>query len=132
MRVVADTAVWISYLKVGAHGPAGRLDVLLDSGSVLVCGPVVAEVLTGADESQREQLWSLLASLPWAELGLSEWRKVGEVSAKLRASGLSLPLTDIETAVAATASGADVWTADEDFGRIQRVFPELSFFAAAW
>lgn len=125
MTVLPDTSVWVSYLRQGRRGQAADLDHLLDTGEVVVCGPVVAELLAGADEPTRGELWGLLVSLPWADLGPTEWRRVGETAAALRAAGLSLPLTDIEIAVAASAATAAVWSDDSDSDRIQTALPEL-------
>lgn len=128
MRVLPDTSVWVSYFRTGAHGSASELDRLLDGGNVVVCGPVVAELLTGTQERQRTHLWGLLSSLPWAALDPEQWRKVGEASAGLRSRGLSLPLTDVEIAVAAVDASAQLWTGDTDYDRVQQVLPELSLY----
>lgn len=126
MRVLADTSVWVSYLREGTSGPSGQLDRLLDDGRVVMCGPVAAEILAGTGEVDREKLWSLLFGLPWADLGVHEWRRVGDTAASLRRAGLSLPLTDIEIAVAAVASESALWSRDADFDRIHGVLPELT------
>ena len=66
-----------------------------------------------------------LEALPWAELDRAAWRRIGEVGRDLRASGASVPLTDLAIAVAAVSAGASVWTRDEDFERIRSALPEL-------
>lgn len=129
MTVLADTSIWVDYLRGGINGPGGRLDGLLASGEVVVCGPVVAELLAGVVASHCDDLWQLLSGLPWADLGRAEWRRVGDLAALLRSSGSSVALTDIEIAVAATAAGARLWSRDSDFDRIEGVFGELMRFA---
>ena len=129
MTVLADTSVWVDYLRDGVTGPGGGLDGLLASGEVVVCGPVVAELLAGVAAGRRDELWQLLSGLPWADLGRVEWRRVGDLAASLRSSGTSVALTDIEIAVAAVTAGASLWSRDADFDRIGVALAELTRFA---
>ena len=129
MTVLADTSVWVQYLRRGRGGPAARLDDLLVQGEVVVCGPVVAELVAGTPADRRAELIGLLNALPWADLGRSHWAIVGEVAARLREQGISTALTDIEIAVAAVQAHAELWTRDSDFRRIAKVLDSLSLFA---
>jgi len=95
-----------------------------------VCGPVVAELLAGVVATRRDELWQLLAGLPWADLGRPEWRRVGDVAGAMRRSGTTVALTDVEIAVAAVTAGAELWSRDSDFDRIAGVLPELRRVAA--
>lgn len=128
MTIVADTSVWITFLRLGARGAAAPLDSLLAGQSVAVCGPVVAEILAGADRRSRHQLRSLFSGLPWAEIERSSWGRVGDVAAELRERGDSVPLTDIEIAVAAESVDARLWSWDTDFDRVARVMTGLRRF----
>jgi len=128
VNVLADTSIWVEYLRRGARSGAARLDDLLVAGEVVVCGPVVAELLAGARSSDRARLWLLLTGLPWAELGPLQWQTVGEVAARLRARGETVALTDIEIAVAAADSSSRLWSRDSDFERLRVDLPTLRFF----
>lgn len=128
MTVLADTSIWVDYLKRGKGSKAGRLGDLLTAGEVVVCGPVVSELLAGAKPVDRTRLWLLLTGLRWAELGPLQWRDVGEAAARLRERGDSVALTDIEIAVAALDSSSRLWTRDADFERIRPVLTGLQFF----
>lgn len=130
MSVLADTSVWVEYLLTARSGKAARLDELLANGEVVMCGPVAAELLAGTTERQRAALWQLLAGLSWSDIGRRAWRRVGEVAAALRDRGGSVPLTDLEIAVAAVEAGASLWTRDRDFDRIAAALPELRRFRA--
>ena len=125
--MLADTSVWVAFLRDGTRGSAAELDRLLEQREVLICGPVAAELVAGAgDDGGR--LWSLLAGLAWAELQREAWRQVGETAAALRRRGATVALTDVEIAVAAMRAGAAVWSQDSDFERIGTVLPELRRF----
>ncbi len=128
MTVLADTSIWVQYLRRGRAGTAARLDDLLAQGEVVVCGPVVAELVAGAPAGQRAELVGLLNALPWADLGRAQWAMVGEVAARLREQGISTALTDIEIAVAAVRAHAELWTRDSDFKRIAKALDALSLF----
>ena len=128
MTIVADTSVWIAFLRMGARGAAASLDSLLANQSVAVCGPVVAEILAGASPRDRSQLRLLFGGLPWAEIDRSAWGRVGDVAAELRERGETVPLTDIEIAVAAEAMDARLWSWDTDFARVARVMKGLRLF----
>ncbi|MGC2190839.1 MAG: PIN domain-containing protein [Candidatus Dormiibacterota bacterium] len=125
MTVLPDTSVWVTFLRDGSAGRAAALDGLLASHEVVVCGPVVAELLAGARSVQRSELRAALITLPWVDLGRREWQQVGELAARLRELGDSVPLTDLEIAVAAGSGGALLWSWDSDFERVRAVLPEL-------
>jgi len=128
VSVLPDTSVWVDYLQAGVSGPAGALDALLDDEAVIVCGPVLAELLAGTAPADREDVWHALASLPWAELDRQAWRQAGEIAFELRSAGMSVPLTDIEIAAACLAAGASLWTRDQDFSRVQAIRPALELY----
>jgi len=125
MRLLPDTSIWVDYLRTGRHGSAGELDDLLAEDSVFICGPVAAELLAGAGEDRRDDLWIALGGLPWAELDHEAFREVGHVANDLRRRGDMVPLTDVMIAVAAARSDLSLWTRDGDFERIQGVLPAL-------
>ena len=104
---------------------------LLDAGEVATCGPVVAELLAGADGVVGERMWQTLSSLPWAELLPASWRDVGAVARRLRSTGQTLPLTDLAIAVATAGAGHRLWSFDTDFERIQPVLPDLKLYQPA-
>ena len=125
MKLLVDTSIWVDYLR-GADARLGdALDGYLDQESVLMCGPVIAEVLAGTAPEQREETWLALGNLPWAELDQLAWRQIGEAAYELRRRGISLPLTDVVISVAALNAEADVWTRDADFARIREALPDL-------
>ncbi|MGH2860992.1 MAG: PIN domain-containing protein [Solirubrobacteraceae bacterium] len=127
MTVLADTSIWVEYLRRGRSFQA-RLDDLLVAGEVVACGPVVAERLAGAKSPARGRLWLLLTGLPWAELGPVQWQSIGETSARLGERGESVALTDVEIAVAAVDSSSRLWTRDSDLKQVRAVLPALQFF----
>jgi predicted nucleic acid-binding protein len=110
--------VWVEYLRHGARGWAAEVAEGIERGEVLVCGPVLAELISGTSPETSERLWNRLSALPWAPLGRQAWHQVASIRRKLLRAGKTVPLVDIAIAVAAMRAGAAVWTADSDFERI--------------
>ncbi|MEX0972023.1 MAG: PIN domain-containing protein [Solirubrobacterales bacterium] len=126
--VLPDTSVWIDYSRRGSKGSAAAMRVLLDRGEVATCGPVVAELLAGADGDVAERMWATLSSLSWVQLPASDWREVGQVGRRLRQAGQTLPLTDLAIAVAAARGGHVLWSLDSDFERIAPALEGLKLY----
>jgi predicted nucleic acid-binding protein len=116
--LLPDTSVWVAYLRPGSESITGQLRVALERREVVVCGPVVAELLAGARPHDRPTLIGSLGGLRWAGLDRLAWQSVGLLAAELRDRGEVLPLTDVEIAVAAHSARAVLWTADHDFERL--------------
>lgn len=123
--ILPDTSIWVAYLRPGSDTLTRELADALEQREVLACGPVVAELLAGAQPRDRPELLISLAGLPWADLNRSDWQNVGLLAAELRDQVQKLPLTDLEIAVAANTSGATLWTGDQDFRRIEPLLDEL-------
>jgi predicted nucleic acid-binding protein len=51
--ILADTSVWIEYLRGTPTAAADELDERLAAHDVLMCGPVATELLTGVDAADR-------------------------------------------------------------------------------
>jgi predicted nucleic acid-binding protein len=116
--VVADTSIWIAYLRAGAQDITREFDAALQDRQILASGPVVAELVAGTRPHDRSKLITSLAGLPWADLDRNAWLSIGLLAAELRDRGQALPLTDLQIAVAAHAHSATLWTADQHFERL--------------
>jgi predicted nucleic acid-binding protein len=125
VNLLPDTSIWIDYLRGRDESTVVELDRHLERESVFTCGPVIAELLAGTEPDRRDDLWLAIGSLPWADIDQPAWRSIGHVANELRRIGVSVPLTDVEIAVAAAHADARLWTNDRDFDRIQEVLPAL-------
>ena len=124
--ILPDTSVWVAYLRPGAEAVTAEVSAALDRREVLACGPVLAELLAGARGEDRGELIASLAGLPWADLDRSAWQIVGLLAAELRDLGEALPLTNLEIAIAAHTSSALLWTADQNFSRLEPLLGEFA------
>jgi len=128
--VLPDTSVWIPYFRSATGADGDRLEALIATGEVVVCGPVVAELLAGAGDAQRDTVVGTVGSLPMAELDRVGWEEVGALANRLRRSGQTLPLTDLTIAVAAARGGHSLWSFDADFERIAPALDALELHRA--
>ncbi len=124
MIVLADSSIWIDYLR-GRDPIASQLATLLDEGSVVLCGPVLAELLAGTPADMRSELRLALGALPALEIDGPMWHEAGERAFDLRRRGGTVPLLDIVIALAAVRAEADLWTRDRDFERVREVLGTL-------
>ena len=126
--VLPDTSIWVGYFRNAPRADANHLASLISAGEVALCGPVLAELLAGTREAQRGDLLANLLGLPWADLDLEGWIKVGEAASNLRRAGTPVPLTDLTIAAAALRGGHALWSMDSDFERIRPAMDGLELY----
>jgi predicted nucleic acid-binding protein len=126
--VLADTSVWVPYFRSASGADGDRLEELIEEGEAVICGPVLAELLGGADDVQRISIMETVGDLPWAHLDRASWQDVGAIARRLRETGQMLPLTDLAIAAAAARAGYVLWSLDSDFARIVPVLDGLELY----
>lgn len=128
--ILPDTSVWIPYFRSTRGAEGDRLEGLIERGQVATCGPVLAELLGGGGEEQRNAIIETVAGLPWADIDHAAWQDVGALARRLRRAGQALPLTDLTIAVAAARAGYTLWSLDSDFERIAPALDGLELYGA--
>ncbi|MEA2190330.1 MAG: hypothetical protein QOI73_451 [Solirubrobacteraceae bacterium] len=122
--ILADTSVWIDFLRGTRSQAADELDRRLAEHSVLMCGPVATELLTGIEARERIRLWETLSAMAWADIARADWYMAGDLRAELRDRGVQVSLPDVLIAAAA-ATRATLWTRDRHFEQIAEVLEPL-------
>lgn len=118
-RVLVDTSVWVEFFRRPDSEHAMRLDALLDVDACALCGPVYAELISGArNAEERDGLRELLAALPTLDAPEDVWDQVGEVRHALARRGRQASLVDVLIAVIAASNAVPVYTLDADFDAI--------------
>ncbi|QQR72776.1 MAG: PIN domain nuclease [Holophagales bacterium] len=121
--ILVDTSAWIAFFR-GDPVAVERLDSRLAGGDVGICGPVLAEVLSGAPTyAEGKRLERLLGALDWLALPLDVWRRAAEARFALARRGTQAALIDLLIALAAMEGDATLLTRDRDFERIGEVVP---------
>ena len=121
--ILPDTCAWIDYFRPGENALGQLVERAIASDSVYACGPVLYELVQGArSEKEQASLISALGALPCLEMTEALWIKTGQLSAALRKTGKTIPLSDILIATLAIEHGLAVMTVDDHF----RVIPGLA------
>ena len=123
--ILVDTSVVIDY----ARGKDAKLQALLPTLPVAVCGITRAEMLSGVrDPAHRQSLLTLLATFGQIAIPDSLWDIVGDHLATLRGAGVTLPFQDAVIATVAIINDVELWTRDHHFVQVQRILSALKLF----
>jgi predicted nucleic acid-binding protein len=123
--ILVDTTVVIDYTR----GKDAKLVALLPTLSVAVCGVVRAELLSGArDPRHRAMLATMLATFRDIPIPEPLWDRVGDNLALLRASGITVPLSDVVIATVGIENNIEIWSRDPHFPLMQKALPLLKLF----
>ncbi len=103
--ILVDTSIWVFYLRNGNS----ELERILNDGDA-VCHPFIMGELACGNIKNREEILSLLSSLPTIEMMDNEEILVFIENKNLAGKGLGL--VDIHLLAAALLSGVSLWTLD--------------------
>jgi predicted nucleic acid-binding protein len=124
--IVADTSVWVEYLRRGERGWAWELDELLARREIVMCGPVLAELVAGVPRERRSDYALRLRALPWSGLDRDGWLRAGLVRGDLRRGGYTASLIEVAIAVSAVQAGAALWTGDAAHEHVATAMGDLT------
>jgi len=123
--ILTDTSVVIVY----ARGKDAKLNALMPTLPLAICGVVRAELLCGVrDAAHRGHLLSLLSPFQHIPIAEAIWDAVDDNLARLRLNGLTVPFPDLIIATLAIESGIEVWARDAHFRAMQRIFSSLMLY----
>lgn len=121
--LLVDSSVWVEFFRGNARIVA-RLDAALEADRVAVCGPVVAEVLSGArTRSEFETLRSAFEGVELLPDPPDAWPRIAEARFALARRGSQAALVDLLIALTAAENRHTLLTRDADFTRIAAVLP---------
>lgn len=109
--LLVDTSVWVSHFREENT----KLADLLNNGEV-VCHPFVVGELACGNLKNRNQILSLLQSLPMSIK--AEHEEVLEFIARKRLMGKGLGYVDIHLIASAILTGISLWTHDKKLEQV--------------
>lgn len=122
--MIVDTSIWIEYFK-DTSGIVEVMEKGLMDNNIYIVGPVVSELLQGVKtEKEYNELKNCIDAVPYIKGRLTDWKRAGKISFKLRRSGTTIPLTDIYIAALAVKNNFIIFTRDKHFKEI----PEIDLF----
>jgi hypothetical protein len=115
--IIADTSVWIEFLK-GNEPVFRRMQTLLENREITALEPVFGELLQGAKNKRERQVitdyWKNTPRIDESELWIVAGLYAGEK--KLFAKGVGL--IDAYIVIASLKTNAQVWTLDEKLHKV--------------
>ena len=120
---LVDSSVWIDFYR-GDPQAVRRVRPLLDEDRARTCGPVYAEILSGArNKATLEDIKWQFRGIAWVMAHEPVWERTAETRFALARFGRSCAIVDVMIALAAADSGVRLLARDRDFRRIVGVLP---------
>ena len=105
--ILADTSVWIAFLRGSGLQFQERLVPLIMADRLTTTPIVIMELLVGAkSEKEYDKLSKDLAALRCFDVSVKLWQRACKLGFTLRQKGISVPLTDTLIAAVAIANDA--------------------------
>jgi len=117
--IIVDTCVWIEFFREPESEFTLHLKGLLRERKVIMVGMVMAEILQGVKAQKEANLVKQnLEKLPYLEITRDNWASAGEISASLRGTGITIPLSDLIIAAMALSRDHEIFTIDPHFNKV--------------
>jgi len=122
--ILADTSVWIHFLRGSGVQFQERIVPLLMADKLVTTPIVIMEILRGA-KSQRDydKLSKDLSALRCFDLSAKVWERANKLGYTLRHKGLNAPLTDTLIAAVAQEYNVRLLHDDRHFEMIASISP---------
>jgi predicted nucleic acid-binding protein len=118
-KVLPDTCAWIDFFRGRPTRQAELVEAAILAGEVCTCGVVLYELLQGIrNPAEEASVLNAFQGIPQLEMSAPLWVAAGQLSARLRGKGHTLPLSDIIIAVLALEHGCSIVTIDRHFAVI--------------
>lgn len=114
-RILVDTSAWVEALRGRRREMTEAVLDQLNRDRVVTCDVVVAELRVGLREQERARVLGLLDAVPRVGVDASDWDEAGDLGARLRARGVTLPLTDLLIARVCLRHGFELLASDDHF-----------------
>ena len=118
--ILADTSIWVDYLRGGSRGVGSEMPQLLARGEILMHSFIVAEIALGSLHNRRERLDEMEALLEVRVAKLNEVRHMIEAHT-LYSKGIGLTDAHLIASCLLTL-GTQLWTRD---GALKKVAKAL-------
>jgi predicted nucleic acid-binding protein len=123
MPVLVDSSLWVHQLrKSGDPGKRDRVNALLESGEAAWCPAVRLELWRGVtNDAERKALRRYAALLPDYEISAEAWNRSIQLADRGRASGVTVPLSDLLIFACAEIHGLEVAHDDRHFDELAKL-----------
>ncbi len=125
--IIADSSVWVDFLRDQASGRAEPLRAAIRDGLVRLCEPVQTEILAGLRDHEIERTERVLAAFEVIKTEWYDWESAATLKRTAARQGRTIrTMMDCLIAGIAIRTGSTVLHRDRDFDRIAEVFPAFA------
>ena len=122
--VIADTTVWIHFLRGSGIQFQERLVPLIMADKLATTPVIIMEILRGAkSEQEYDKLTKDLAALRNFDVSQKVWERACKLGYTLRQKGVNIPLTDTLIAAVAQENNAILLHDDRHYEMIASITP---------
>jgi predicted nucleic acid-binding protein len=123
MPVLVDSSLWVhQQRKSGDAAKRDRVNALLENGEAAWCPAVRLELWRGVtNDGERKTLRRYEALLPDYEISAEVWTRSIQLADRARASGVTVPLTDLLIFACAKIHGLEVAHDDAHFDELLKL-----------
>jgi predicted nucleic acid-binding protein len=124
--VLVDTSSWIHFLRPdGEMAARTRVETVLQAGTACWC-PIVRLELWNRASGDREKkvLREFERLLPELDITVEVWNEAYELARRCRATGVTVPATDLLMIACSRYHGATLEQSDSDFDQVTRALEE--------
>jgi predicted nucleic acid-binding protein len=122
--VIADTTVWIHFLRGSGIQFQERLVPLIMADKLATTPVIIMEILRGAKSAQEyDKLNKDLAALRCFDVSKKVWERACKLGYTLRQKGVNIPLTDTLIAAVAQENNAILLHDDRHYEMIASITP---------
>lgn len=118
MATLIDTSAWIELYRRGSSPAALRLKELAQEGNAVLCGPVEAELIRGARDSEVDALLEDFSHFPHLDTQRVDFLKSGDLMREAAARGGGLSPFDSVIAALCLRHKLNLLTLDSGFKRV--------------
>ena len=123
--ILADTNIFIDFW----NSADDKIASIFEKEDVAICGFVRAELLHGAVYKKNfDSITNILGAFEELNLTVEDWQQLGDNLYKLRKKGVQVPFPDAIIATIALKNDIPIWTGDQHFKLIQKVFSKLKLY----
>ena len=117
--VLADTTVWVHYLRGGNPEVKDRIVPLILENRLATADIIIMELLRGVNSEKNFQiLHDDLVALPRLVMDAATWKLAWKSGYQLRKAGVNVPLADTLIAVIAVQHGCLLLHSDKHFSML--------------
>ena len=115
--VLVDTSVWIDFFQSpDAHTTTILSSLIKDHNRVMLCGPVIQEILQGIrSKKSYELVRERLLKFPFVSTDRDTWLLAAALYRELRAKGVTLPSMDVTISAIAIQNDMPLFARDTHF-----------------